>query len=81
MYRKSIIQQGRYTLYQFMGFFRVKNAYFGGFAPYLDEYLTFTAKYYIKPPKNHWRLSNGNCLSDISHLGELDMAYYSSNGS
>ena len=62
-----------------MGFFRVKNAYFSGFAPYLDEYVTFTANYYIKP-KNHWRLSNGNCLSDISHLGELDMAYYSSNG-
>ena len=42
----------------------------------LDEYLTFRAKYYIKPPKNHWRLNNGNCLTDISHLGELDMAYY-----
>ena len=28
------------NIHQFIGFFRVKKAYFGGFAPYIDEYLT-----------------------------------------
>ena len=64
------------TLYQFIGFFRVKKAYFGGFAPISMNISLFRARYYIKPPKNHWRLNTGNCLTDISHLEELDMAYF-----
>ena len=39
----------------------------------------FRDKYYIKTPKNHWRLNTGHCLT-ISHFGELDMAYLSNNG-
>ena len=42
--------------------------------------LLFSVKYYIKPPKFHWEFNTGNCLTDISHLGELDMAYFSKNG-
>ena len=42
--------------------------------------LLFRAKYYIMPPKNHWRVNTGNCLTGISHFGELDMAYFSNNG-
>ena len=63
-------------LYQFIGFFRVKKAYFGGFAPISMNIWLFRVKYYIKPPKNHWRLNTGNSCTDISHLGELDMAYF-----
>ena len=40
----------------------------------------FRAKYYIKPPKNHWRLNTGHFLTHISHFVEFDMAYLSNNG-
>ena len=63
-------------LYHFIGFLMSKIL----FSRIFPHICRFRAKYYIKPPKNHWRLNSGNCLTDIRNLGELDMDYFSNNG-
>ena len=50
------------------GVFRVKKPYFGRFAPYIDEYFTLRAQYYIRPHKNDLRVNTVNCIADISHF-------------
>ena len=72
--------QNLVILFQFIGVFRVRKAYFGGFPPISMNSWLFRAKYYIKPPKNHWWLNTVNCLNDISHLRVSDMAYFPNNG-
>ena len=63
-----------------MGFLVSKSHILADLTPISKNILLFRAKYYIKPPKNHWGINTGNCLTDIRHLGELDMAYFSNNG-
>ena len=39
-------------------------------ALYIDVYMCiFRVKYYIKPPKNHFRLNTVNCFTDIAIWG------------
>ena len=54
---------------QFIGFFRVKKAFFGGLGPISVNIRLFRDKYDIKTPKNHRRLNTGHFLTDICHLG------------
>ena len=62
------------------GFLESKKRILADFPPTSTNIRLFRAKYYIKRPKNHWRLNTGNCLIRISHFGELDVAFLSNNG-
>ena len=67
-------------LSQFIGFFRVKKAFFGGLSPISVNIRLFRDKYDIKTPKNHRRLNTGHFLTNISHFGESNLVYLSNNG-
>ena len=58
----------------------VKKSILSDLHPVSMNIRLFREKYYIKTPKNHWRLNTSHCLTHISHFGELDMAYLSNNG-